>query len=101
MFYLLSWRGRGYVAFLAIFLAVGCMGLGAVFSEDVAAIGFALGWIAAGALCFVLGRRWNRPANDHVFCKLPLQTWGPIYASFGLLLLPYSWQAWRMDAHAR
>lgn len=92
MIYLLSWRGRGFVAFLAIFVAAGFMLAGsAMFGEDAALLSFAIGWMVAGIGCIILGWRWTKIADVHRFCMLRVQTWGIIYALIGLFFLRVGW----------
>ena len=86
MIYLLSWRGRGAIALPLLFLPVGFMLAGYAIGEDAGFVGFAIGWLVSGALCYVLGRRWNRGSSTHQFCGLRLQTWGIIYGVIGLFL---------------
>lgn len=99
MIHLISWRGRGYVAFLAIFLAVAFMAAGAAFNEDIASLLFAVGWVVSGVICFILGRRWNRVADVHRFCTFRLQTWGFIYAGIGLFLMRFAWMGLTLNHH--
>jgi hypothetical protein len=77
------------------------MAAGAAINEDMAVFFFAIGWIVSGIVCFVLGRRWNRFADVHRFCMLRLQTWGLIYAGFGIFLLPSAWLGLSLIHHHR
>lgn len=99
--FLISWRGRGSVAFLAIWLAVACMLIGLPKGDEMAFLTFAIGWIVAGVLCFVLGRKWNGKGDLHRFCGAKLQTWGIIYACIGLFLLQPAIQGLHLAASAR
>jgi FtsH-binding integral membrane protein len=92
MIYLLSWHGRGFVAFLAIWVAVASMLFGLPFNEDAAFLTFTIGWLVVGIVCFILGRKWNANGNVHRFCGAPLQVWGVIYCCIGLLLVMPAYQ---------
>ena len=87
MIYLLSWRGRGFVAFLLIFLPVAFLLAASAIGEDAMLPAFGIGWLISGIICFVFGRRWNRPTNNHFFGPLKLQTWGVIFGAIGAVLL--------------
>jgi hypothetical protein len=96
MIYMLSWAGRGWVAFLAIWFAVFAgLGLGALIGRA-EVLCFGLGWLASGVVCFVLGKKWNGRDKIHKFCGLALQTWGWIYGGIGLFLSWAGFQAARM-----
>jgi len=86
MLYLLSWRGWGALAFFGIFVTVGFMAMGSLINEDGERFGFAVGWLAVGAACLLIGKRVNRDEATHLFCNLKLQTWGVIYGCIGLFL---------------
>lgn len=90
MIYLISWQGRGLIALLGIFLAVGIALPGAAFNDDICFFLLTIGWVVSGVMCFILGRRWNQIADVHRFCTLRLQTWGKIYIGIGLFLMPYA-----------
>src|SRR5947209_12716160 len=92
MVYLLSWRGRGFVAFLAIWAAVASMFLGMPFGEEASFLTFSIGWIIVGIVCLLLGHKWNANGNVHLFCGAPLQVWGIIYIAVGLLLFMPAYQ---------
>jgi len=99
MIYLISWRGRGYLAFLAIFFAVLFALPGALISDDMAFFAMTVGWVIAGVTCFVLGKRWNRIADVHRFCNLRLQTWSLIYVGVGIFLMPYAFLGMQLVHH--
>jgi hypothetical protein len=83
MIYLLSWSGRGYVGFLLLIAAVLIgVGVGALLERG-QLLCFGLSWLAAGLLCYVLGKRWNAADKVHKFCGLSLEKWGWIYCVIG------------------
>lgn len=84
MIYMVSWRGLGVYAFVSIWVAVGFLVVGLSFGEIYGFRAFALGWLAVGIGCFVVGRRVNREVAIHRFCNFKLQTWGVIYTCIGL-----------------
>jgi hypothetical protein len=95
MIYLLSSSGRGYIGFLALMGAVlGGLGVGAALGRG-EMLCFGLGWIVAGVVCYVLGKRWNRTERIHKFCGLALERWGWIYAGIGVFLTISGYQAMR------
>jgi hypothetical protein len=99
MIYLLSWSGRGFVGFLALLGAVvGGLGVGALLGQG-EILCFGVGWIVAGAICLVLGKKWNRDGKFHKFCGLQLQTWGWIYGVIGLFLTLNGYQAMKYGVH--
>ena len=86
MLYLLSWSGRGYLVFVLLIAAVllGC-GVAALIGRA-EILWFGLAWIIAGAICLVLGKKWNKPVVIHQFCGLAMETWGFIFAGIGVFL---------------
>jgi hypothetical protein len=88
MIYVLSWRGKGYVALLALIAAV-LVGVGAgAVSDHLLLMGMSLGLLSAASVCWILGRRWNRADVRHIFCGMRLPRWAIVFGFFGLLLLP-------------
>ena len=88
MIYLLSWRGRGLLALAALVFPIGLALVTEPFAANAFLLAFALGFIAAGSLCWALGRKWNGAEKRHAFGPFKLQTWGLIYIVFGALMLP-------------
>ncbi len=78
------WRGRGWLP-IAMLLGGGALvewwvesRLGAAYEDWPASVVM----LATGALCSLLGRRWNRPGQPaaHTLFWIPLQWWGPLLA---------------------
>ena len=86
MIYLLSWHGRGFVAYLFILLPVLLGVLAEAVFEKYFVLAFGIGWLISGAFCWVLGRKWNAVENLHRFCGASLQAWGYIFGGIGLFL---------------
>jgi hypothetical protein len=88
MIYLLSYKGRGPIVFPLVLVPVALSGAVNALLGKYFIVGFSLGFILIGILCWVLGRRWTAMGRDDRFCGGSVQTWGVIYGIFGALLLP-------------
>ena len=87
MIYLISYRGRGLVVFPLILLPIVVAGVfDAVFAGSFV-VGFGVGFLLTGIICWLLGRQWTRQGRDDRFCGASVQTWGAVWGVIGLLLL--------------
>jgi hypothetical protein len=78
---IIIWRGWGLLA-----VAVPAGPLAACGARaDVPPVLAGLALAAAGAGCWVWGRRWNRGAVRHSLYFVPLQYWGLAYVALGVV----------------
>jgi len=88
MIFLISHKGRGLLVFPLVLVPIGLAGLLDLMFGRYFLLGFCIGFLMIGVLCWVLGRRWTAMGRDDRFCGGSLQTWGIVYGIFGGLLLP-------------
>jgi hypothetical protein len=79
------WRGWGWLAVAALVLPLAVCGSVEDTRPGLAPFLAGLALAAAGAGCWVWGRRWNRGAARHSLYFVPLHYWGLAYMAVGAL----------------
>jgi hypothetical protein len=87
---IIVWRGWGLLAVAVLAGPLAACGAHA----DVAPVLAGSALVAAGAGCWVWGRRWNRGAVRHSLYFVPLQYWGLAYVAVGVLFTAAGIGAW-------
>ena len=88
MVYLIGWSGRGWVALIAVAIPLVTAFVTGTFTESGFLLAFSLGFMTAGLLCWLLGRKWNGGEKIHLLGPFRMEKWGIVYFALGALLLP-------------
>jgi hypothetical protein len=88
------WRGWGLLAVAALTAPLAVCGAHAAMPPGLAPVLAGLALAAAGAGCWVWGRRWNCGAARHSLYFVPLQYWGLAYVVLGVVFAAAGVGAW-------
>jgi hypothetical protein len=82
---IIVWRGWGLLAVAVLAAPLTVCGARAGLPPELVPVLAGLALAAAGAGCWVWGRRWNRGSIRHSLYFVPLQYWGLAYVALGAL----------------
>jgi hypothetical protein len=91
LFLFLHWRGRGPLAVVVLIMPLACCAGLMDVHVGLTLLLCSVALFAGGVVCLVCGRQRseskesNRLANEHTYAFIPLQYWGMLYMSAGIV----------------